>query len=118
MVSFTITEKGYALRNAEGSYFPFVKADIDNGPEKLLPWPPCRTELPEGVHEIAITVYGSRRNAMGPFYAATAWPEWTGPAQFKMLAVKTRQLVPCGLLSAPILRRTESRQNGSASSFR
>jgi len=91
---------------------------IDNGPEKLLPWPPCRTELPEGVHEIAITVYGSRRNAMGPFYAATAWPEWTGPAQFKMLAVKTRQLVPCGLLSAPILRRTESRQNGSASSFR
>ncbi len=34
MVSFTITEKGYALRNAEGEYFPFVKADIENGPEK------------------------------------------------------------------------------------
>lgn len=34
MVSFTITEKGYALTNASGSYFPFVQADIDNGPEK------------------------------------------------------------------------------------
>lgn len=34
MVSFTITEKGYALRNADGEYFPFVKTDIENGPEK------------------------------------------------------------------------------------
>ena len=34
MVSFTITEKGYALRNADGEYFPFVKNDIENGPEK------------------------------------------------------------------------------------
>lgn len=34
MISFTITEKGYALTNAAGSYFPFIQADIDNGPEK------------------------------------------------------------------------------------
>lgn len=34
MISFTITEKGYALKNAEGNYFPFVQTDIDNGPEK------------------------------------------------------------------------------------
>lgn len=34
MISFTITEKGYALKNAEGTYFPFIQADIDNGPEK------------------------------------------------------------------------------------
>ena len=34
MASFTITEKGYALKNASGEYFPFVQADIDNGPEK------------------------------------------------------------------------------------
>ena len=32
MVSFTITEKGYALRNAAGEYFSFVKEDIENGP--------------------------------------------------------------------------------------
>lgn len=34
MISFTITEKGYALKGADGNYFPFVQADIDNGPEK------------------------------------------------------------------------------------
>ena len=34
MISFTITEKGYALKGADGSYFPFIQADIDNGPEK------------------------------------------------------------------------------------
>jgi fructuronate reductase len=34
MISFTITEKGYALKSADGSFFPFVQADIDNGPEK------------------------------------------------------------------------------------
>ena len=32
MCSFTITEKGYALKNAAGAYFPFVQADIDAGP--------------------------------------------------------------------------------------
>ena len=34
LVSFTITEKGYALHGADGKYFPFVNADIENGPEK------------------------------------------------------------------------------------
>lgn len=34
MISFTITEKGYALKNAEGNFFPFIQADIDNGPDK------------------------------------------------------------------------------------
>ncbi|HJA55085.1 MAG TPA: mannitol dehydrogenase family protein [Candidatus Bacteroides intestinigallinarum] len=34
MVSFTITEKGYALQRADGTWFPFVESDIHNGPEK------------------------------------------------------------------------------------
>ena len=34
LVSFTITEKGYALHGADGKYFPFVSADIENGPDK------------------------------------------------------------------------------------
>ena len=33
MVSFTITEKGYALRDPEGEYLGYVKADMENGPE-------------------------------------------------------------------------------------
>lgn len=36
LVSFTITEKGYALRNAEGAYFSFVESDIENGPDKAV----------------------------------------------------------------------------------
>ena len=34
LVSFTITEKGYALQKADGTWFPFVEADIQNGPDK------------------------------------------------------------------------------------
>ncbi|MBQ3447919.1 MAG: mannitol dehydrogenase family protein, partial [Synergistaceae bacterium] len=34
LVSFTITEKGYALHGSDGKFFPFVNADIENGPEK------------------------------------------------------------------------------------
>ena len=33
MVTFTITEKGYALRRVDGTWLPFVEADIKNGPE-------------------------------------------------------------------------------------
>ena len=34
MVSFTITEKGYALRDLKGEYFPVVRKDLEEGPEK------------------------------------------------------------------------------------
>lgn len=34
MVSFTITEKGYALKGTNGEYLPFISTDLDNGPEK------------------------------------------------------------------------------------
>ncbi len=33
MVSFTITEKGYSLRNADGVFFPSVEADFASGPQ-------------------------------------------------------------------------------------
>lgn len=36
MVSFTITEKGYTLHKADGTWFPFVEADIQNGPDKAV----------------------------------------------------------------------------------
>ena len=36
MVSFTITEKGYALTTSSGSYLPYVEADIENGPDKAV----------------------------------------------------------------------------------
>ena len=33
MISFTITEKGYALTNVNGDVFPFVTKDFENGPK-------------------------------------------------------------------------------------
>lgn len=36
MVSFTITEKGYALQKADGTWFSFVESDIQNGPDKAV----------------------------------------------------------------------------------
>ena len=35
MCSFTITEKGYAIRSSDGSFLPAVAADIENGPSAL-----------------------------------------------------------------------------------
>ncbi len=35
MVSFTITEKGYALRDASGGYLPAVRQDLAEGPDKV-----------------------------------------------------------------------------------
>ncbi|MBQ7732796.1 MAG: mannitol dehydrogenase family protein [Synergistaceae bacterium] len=34
LVSFTITEKGYALHGTDGKYFRFVESDMNNGPDK------------------------------------------------------------------------------------
>lgn len=36
MISFTITEKGYALKGSDGTFFPFVQNDIDYGPERAV----------------------------------------------------------------------------------
>ena len=34
MATFTITEKGYALRNENGEYYDFARRDLEEGPEK------------------------------------------------------------------------------------
>lgn len=36
MLSYTITEKGYALKDMSGEYLPSVKADFENGPSAVL----------------------------------------------------------------------------------
>ena len=45
LVSFTITEKGYALQKADGSWFPFVEADINNGPDRATGAMPVLTAM-------------------------------------------------------------------------
>jgi hypothetical protein len=73
----------------------------------MLPWPPyslnLANELKEGCNILEITVLGHRRNSHGPFYLKEKWPRWTGPGEFKSYDSTRRQLVPCGLLTPPIL---------------
>ena len=78
---------------------------IDGGKEKLLLWPPCQFEIASGKHQIELTVYGHRRNALGPFYLNEKWPVRTGPHQHKVYEHPERQLVPCGLLAALELKK-------------
>ena len=37
MISFTVTEKGYALKGIDGNFLPVVVSDIENGPESAKP---------------------------------------------------------------------------------
>ena len=78
---------------------------VNGGERHLLPWAAFRleigSELRDGDNEIAITVFGHRRNAHGPFYLEETWPVWNGPLQFKSYLQPVRRLVPCGLMEAP-----------------
>jgi len=83
---------------------------INSNAPRMLPWPPYTLdldgELKEGRNLLEITVIGHRRNSHGPFYLNQKWPSWTGAAEFKRYETPTRQLVPCGILQAPIIRET------------
>ena len=50
-------------------------------------------------NRVDITVYGHRRNSMGPFWAKGKSLLWIGFQIFSKRDVEERQLVPCGLLS-------------------
>ena len=80
---------------------------VDGKPAGLIAWPPQELEITglvkNGTFELGIEVIGSRRNSHGPFYCENKWPSWTGPGQFKEEMVKDYQLVPCGIMSNPIL---------------
>lgn len=56
MVSFTITEKGYALRGSDGAYLPYVKPDIENGPDS----PVCAMAV------VASLLYERYKNGAAP----------------------------------------------------
>ena len=95
---------GGAYLNIDAWGGTLLGVKIDDRDEKILPWPPYEVWIPEGTHNLSITVYGNRRNAMGPFFCDTLRPAWTGPNQFKALDVDFRQLVPFGLLEEPIIK--------------
>ena len=52
LVSFTITEKGYALQKADGTWFPFVESDIQNGPDRSVGAMAVLTAMLYGVNAV------------------------------------------------------------------
>lgn len=81
---------------------------INSNAPRMLPWPPYSLnldgELKDGYNVLEITVIGHRRNSHGPFYLNEKWPPWTGAAEFKRYESAKQQLVPCGILKAPVIR--------------
>ena len=77
---------------------------VNGGKEVFRPFPPYEACFAEGLRrdgtdEFAVTVYGHRRNAFGPFYlkGGEKWPDWTGPEQLSATDETERALVPFGL---------------------
>jgi len=86
-----------------------LAVSVNGSPRRVVAWPPYELDvtgdLKDGRNVIEITVLGHRRNAYGPFYLKEKWPAWTGSWQLKNCEVAEKQLVPCGLLKAPYLKR-------------
>ena len=83
---------------------------VNGGEQHFLPWPPYETVFTDadglrrdGQDTFEIKVYGSRRNAFGPFYVpgGVKWPVWTGPWQMGCCSAPSRALVPFGLGVVP-----------------
>lgn len=79
---------------------------VNGGKERFRPFPPYEATFGggelrrDGTDEFEITVYGSRRNQLGPFYIAggTRWPLWSGNGEMDCYAeAPHRALVPFGL---------------------
>jgi hypothetical protein len=80
---------------------------INGSPEQILWHPPWQINISpfviSGKNTVEITVFGHRRNSLGPFYIHETWPDWTGPEQFRAYEQQERNLVSCGLIEPPIL---------------
>jgi hypothetical protein len=73
-------------------------------------WAPHEVEITDFVGrdpvELQIQVIGHRRNSHGPFHINDKWPAWTGPGEYACRGDRWfdgYQLVPCGIMSEPLL---------------
>jgi hypothetical protein len=87
-----------------------VRVLVNGQTAGIIGWEPNEVEitalLTGAPVELAIEVIGHRRNSHGPFHIATKWPWWTGPGEFAAWGenwFEGYQLVPCGLMTAPVV---------------
>lgn len=85
-----------------------LEVRVNRGTWQFLAWPPYRADITQDwlsgqENTVEIRVYGHRRNACGPLYASEK-SFWVSPNEFRKYEQSVRKLVPCGLLSAPMLK--------------
>ena len=90
-----------------------LKIQINDRQEKLITAHHVLEELTGDIAEekenlLKVTVVSHRRNAMGPFYLPENWTLWNGSRAFNTYTNNAvKQLVPCGLLAAPVIKTDE-----------
>jgi len=88
---------------------PLAKVELDGRDAGRIWLPPWRLDLGElaaGRHELAITVFGNRRNAFGAVHCRESWRRWWGPDSWRTGGdgwAYEYQLRPYGILAAPVL---------------
>ncbi len=87
-----------------------VRVLVNGQTAGIVGWEPNEVEITSLLSgapvELAIEVIGHRRNSHGPFHLTEKWPAWTGPGEFARWGdtwFEGYQLVPCGLMAAPVV---------------
>lgn len=87
-----------------------VRVLVDGREAGVIGWEPNEVDVTDyltGTHAtLCIEIIGHRRNSHGPLHQKTRHPVWTGPGNFVTRNgdwTDGYQLVPCGLLSPPVL---------------
>jgi hypothetical protein len=87
-----------------------VRVLVNGKTAGIIAWPPNEVDITDCLDgddvELRIEVIGHRRNSHGPLHHAQKWPMWTGPGEFITEGedwIDAYQLVPCGLMRAPVL---------------
>ena len=89
-----------------------MEISVNDHTPQICAWPPEYIPLPndlkrDGSDRLKIKVYSHRRNSFGPFYLKDKWVPWLGSKSFNRYETGgVKQLVECGLLSAPVIKST------------
>jgi hypothetical protein len=90
---------------------PLAKLSLDGQDAGRIWLPPWRLELgaqAAGRHDLAITVFGNRRNSFGAVHCHCAGWRWWGPGSWRTTGDQWAyeyELRPMGLLTAPVVEK-------------
>ncbi|MBP5225066.1 MAG: hypothetical protein J6Z38_05735, partial [Lachnospiraceae bacterium] len=108
-----VAAKGGTLHVRSGKYRGVLQTvSLDGGPEQPLFLPPYMTaftDVPAGLHELKLKLFGHRRNAFGQVHLSDENERWLGPDSWRSVNdcwTYDYELVRTGVLNAPVVRET------------